>query len=188
MIEKKTEIVKRKKVETLETLYSNVLVNYFSEWISSFLKLKGHHMFIEFKWAHSSIPVISTSMRTALCYVLLVLCMSMTTIIVFLYPNHRSQFASYAQKRNANDIKHILNGLNSIEAITLPTLHHTFSQYLWCVNHYGPNNQLKDFVKCGAIAMMNNYTLVSPPLYAHYSQKHEIFNGLIIFMIWNNLV
>lgn len=42
------------------------------------------------------------------------------------------------------------------------------SPYLWCVNHYGPNNQLRDFVKCCIIAMLSNYTLVIPPLYPHY--------------------
>lgn len=47
----------------------------------------------------------------------------------------------------------------------------TRSPYLWCVNHYGPNNQLKDFVKCCIIAMLNNYTLVIPPLYPHYSDR-----------------
>jgi hypothetical protein len=47
-------------------------------------------------------------------------------------------------------------------------LHNPSSQYIWCVNHYGPNNQLKDFVKCCIIAMMNNYTLIIPPLFPHY--------------------
>jgi hypothetical protein len=39
------------------------------------------------------------------------------------------------------------------------------------VNHYGPNNQLKDFVKCCVIAIVNNYTLIIPPLYPHYGDK-----------------
>lgn len=41
-------------------------------------------------------------------------------------------------------------------------------RYLWCVNHYGPNNQLKDFIKCAVLAIMKNFTLIIPPLYTHY--------------------
>jgi len=55
--------------------------------------------------------------------------------------------------------------------MTLTTLHNTSSQYIWCVNHYGPNNQLKDFFKCCIIAMINNYTLIIPPLYPHYGDQ-----------------
>jgi hypothetical protein len=44
-------------------------------------------------------------------------------------------------------------------------------QYLWCVNHYGPNNQLKDFIKCCIIATQNNYTLIIPPLFPHYGRR-----------------
>ena len=44
-------------------------------------------------------------------------------------------------------------------------------RYLWCANHYGPNNQIKDFIKCSVIAMMNNFTLVLPPLYPNYNDK-----------------
>jgi hypothetical protein len=39
------------------------------------------------------------------------------------------------------------------------------------VNHFGPNNQMKDFIKCAIIAIINNYTLVIPPLYPHYTDK-----------------
>ena len=45
------------------------------------------------------------------------------------------------------------------------------TRYLWCVNHYGPNNQLKDFMKCCVIAMTANFTLIIPPLYPHYLDK-----------------
>ena len=44
-------------------------------------------------------------------------------------------------------------------------------RYLWCVNHYGPNNQIRDFAKCAVLALMNNYTLVLPPLYPHYGDN-----------------
>ena len=47
------------------------------------------------------------------------------------------------------------------------------SQYLWCINHYGPNNQLKDFFKCAIISMINNYTLIIPPLYPHYGNRRK---------------
>lgn len=43
--------------------------------------------------------------------------------------------------------------------------------YFWCINHYGPNNQLKDFFKCTILAMMFNYTLIIPPLYPHYNDR-----------------
>ena len=45
------------------------------------------------------------------------------------------------------------------------------TRYLWCVNHHGPNNQLKGFIKCSVIAILLNLTLVIPPLYPHYQDR-----------------
>jgi hypothetical protein len=42
---------------------------------------------------------------------------------------------------------------------------------LWCVNHYGPNNQLRDLVKCAIIAKMHGYILMAPPLFPHYAAR-----------------
>lgn len=42
------------------------------------------------------------------------------------------------------------------------------SRYLWCVNHYSQNNQLKDFIKCALIASIIDFTLVIPPFFPHY--------------------
>ena len=39
------------------------------------------------------------------------------------------------------------------------------------MNHNGPNNQLKDFVKCAIIALVNKYTLILPPLFPHHGDK-----------------
>lgn len=47
-------------------------------------------------------------------------------------------------------------------------------RYLWCANHYGPNNQIKDFIKCAVIAMMYNCTLVLPPLYPNYNDQVQV--------------
>jgi hypothetical protein len=56
-------------------------------------------------------------------------------------------------------------------SLTLSSTYKPTSQYIWCVNHFGPNNQMKDFIKCAIIAIINNYTLVIPPLYPHYTDK-----------------
>lgn len=45
------------------------------------------------------------------------------------------------------------------------------TNYLWCVLHYGPNNQIKDFVKCAIFASMNNFTMILPPLFPHYADN-----------------
>lgn len=57
-------------------------------------------------------------------------------------------------------------------------------RYLWCVNHYGPNSQLKDVVKCMVLAIMYNFTMILPPLYPHVRdttrgiQRFEHFHDL----------
>ena len=77
-------------------------------------------------------------------------CISLTFIVMLSYLNHPLTCPCL---RNS-----------SIDNVTM----NKSSPYLWCVNHYGPNNQLRDFVKCCIIAMLTNYTLVIPPLFPHY--------------------
>ncbi|CAF1416171.1 unnamed protein product [Adineta steineri] len=86
---------------------------------------------------------------------LTILYTGMLIIIISLYQNNRSQLTSLLYQK-----------FNSSNTISVKS-----SQYIWCVNHYGPNNQLKDFIKCCIIAKLNNYTIVIPPLYPHYGRR-----------------
>ncbi len=95
---------------------------------------------------------------------LFMLCMGMMVIIISLHLNNRTGYLCLGQPKIYTTIKHISN-------ITLTTLDNKSSQYIWCVNHYGPNNQLKDFFKCCILAMINNYTLIIPPLFPHYGDQ-----------------
>ncbi|CAM2730178.1 unnamed protein product [Rotaria socialis] len=71
------------------------------------------------------------------------------------------------------------NGNTSVDILktrynlALASSHVNSPKYLWCVNHYGPNNQLKDFTKCCVIAIMHNFTLIIPPIFPHYQDKTQ---------------
>ncbi|CAF3485760.1 unnamed protein product [Rotaria socialis] len=89
----------------------------------------------------------------------------MAMLTITLYLNNRTQFSRFHWRETHNRVKQILaNNTSTISS-------RTSTQYLWCVNHYGPNNQLRDFIKCGIIAMLNKYILVIPPFYPHYGQS-----------------
>lgn len=60
-------------------------------------------------------------------------------------------------------------------------------KFLWCVNHYGPNNQIKDFIKCTIIAAMNNYSVVLPPLFPHYQNRIRGIQWFQHFYDWTRL-
>ncbi|CAF0768223.1 unnamed protein product [Rotaria sordida] len=94
-------------------------------------------------------------------------------ITIVLHLNNQTEFSHYRWKKFDTNFKYISNSSKTTMNITAITSHKRSSQYIWCVNHYGPNNQLKDFVKCCIIAMINNYTLIIPPLFPHHAQKHK---------------
>jgi hypothetical protein len=96
-------------------------------------------------------------------FFLFTLCMTTTMVIISLYPNDRTKFFRLHERTSYVT--------TSSPSLTLSSSYKPTSQYLWCVNHYGPNNQIKDFVKCAIIAIINNYTLIIPPLYPHYGDK-----------------
>ncbi|CAF3352095.1 unnamed protein product [Rotaria sp. Silwood1] len=97
----------------------------------------------------------------------------MVTVTIVLYLSNRPDFTRYRSQTFNINLKHFSYSSKATMNLTSVTSQNKSSQYLWCVNHYGPNNQLKDFVKCCIIAMINNYTLVIPPLYPHYGNKHR---------------
>jgi hypothetical protein len=89
-------------------------------------------------------------------------------ITISLYTSDRSAFSRLHWQTSYTKPKHTFTSIT-----TTPVRHNTSTQYLWCVNHYGPNNQLKDFIKCCIIALINNYTLIIPPLYPHYGDDRR---------------
>jgi hypothetical protein len=80
------------------------------------------------------------------------------------YPRQQSQIPSSISRQGSSI-------LNTSSDNKLAFSSESRSKYLWCVNHYGPNNQLKDFVKCAIIALITNYTLILPPLFPHYADE-----------------
>lgn len=94
---------------------------------------------------------------------LCILCVGMMMIIISLHIKNRTGYLCLNKLNIPTNHRYISN--NSI------VLSNKSTQYIWCVNHYGPNNQLKDFFKCCIIAMINNYTIIIPPLFPHYDDE-----------------
>lgn len=75
----------------------------------------------------------------------------------------------YRQCGSQRESIHVEYKSNSVETnLNFSQTPTSTKRYLWCVNHYGPNNQLKDFIKCALIASMISFTLVTPPFFPHY--------------------
>lgn len=100
-------------------------------------------------------------------------CMTIFLFTTFLYTNNRREYLRFHQRITISKLKPIaaISQFNVNKSST--QLQYKPDQYIWCVNHYGPNNQLKDFIKCCIIAMVNNYTLVIPPFYPHYGHPNR---------------
>ena len=103
--------------------------------------------------------------KVVLHFFIFALCMTTTMITISLYTNNQIALPYLPRQRSDS-----LPTKTSTPAIRSSK---TSSQYLWCVNHYGPNNQIKDFIKCCIIALINNYTLIIPPLYPHYGDDRR---------------
>ena len=58
--------------------------------------------------------------------------------------------------------------LSNVQAVGSSFMQPT--RYLWCMTHFGPNNQVIDFVACAAMARQHDATVVLPPLFAHWSE------------------
>ena len=52
------------------------------------------------------------------------------------------------------------------------------SNFILCVGECGPNNQLRDFVKCAIIAKLNNFTMIIPPFFPHYKSKKNLIRTI----------
>lgn len=89
------------------------------------------------------------------------------------YINDRAHAVRLYGRNISTNPKYISSNLNNTYHGILTISNNKSSKYIWCVNHYGPNNQLKDFFKCCIIASINNYTLVIPPLFPHYGNKER---------------
>ena len=102
------------------------------------------------------------SLRLLFLLFLFFLC---TSIAILILSDHRDSRIRYLRQQSRSASLGIKSNVSNRS--------HTFTppRYLWCVNHYGPNNQIKDFAKCAILALMNNYTLILPPLYPHYGDN-----------------
>jgi hypothetical protein len=68
---------------------------------------------------------------------------------------------------------HSFSGQNLICNVISTSPHSHSSRYLSCANHHGPNDQWKGFIKCSVIAILNNFTLIIPPLFPHCQDKTQ---------------
>ncbi|UJR10583.1 hypothetical protein I4U23_014782 [Adineta vaga] len=91
-------------------------------------------------------------LKKLFCVVLLTISLSTITMIIIIYRKDISEFTEVHRSKSNHSM---------VQS----------RQYLWCVNHYGPNNQMRDFIKCCIIARLNNYTIVIPPFFPHYGRR-----------------